>query len=138
MNLQVLNNRAFKALALGAAITVGAATAMPSQAEAGRRGSGGAIVAGIAAAAIIGGIVASQNRRHYDYGPRYYAPPPPRPYAYAPPPPPSYAYAPAPSYGYAPQPWTPEWYDYCSRKWRSFDPRSGTYQPYNGPRQLCH
>jgi hypothetical protein len=29
------------------------------------------------------------------------------------------------------------WYDYCASRYRSFDPRSGTYQPYNGPRQLC-
>ena len=29
------------------------------------------------------------------------------------------------------------WYRYCSNKYRSFDPRSGTYQPYHGTRRLC-
>ncbi|HDO52517.1 MAG TPA: BA14K family protein, partial [Rhizobiales bacterium] len=28
-------------------------------------------------------------------------------------------------------------YNYCSQRYRSFDPRSGTFQPYNGPRRLC-
>lgn len=36
-----------------------------------------------------------------------------------------------------PRPWTNAWYAYCSRKYRSFDPRSGTFQPYHGPRRLC-
>ncbi|MEF2073730.1 BA14K family protein [Consotaella aegiceratis] len=47
-------------------------------------------------------------------------------------------YYPAPSYrSYRPAPWTAEWYRYCSAKYRSFDPRSGTFQPYHGPRRLC-
>ncbi|MDP2621190.1 MAG: BA14K family protein [Hyphomicrobiales bacterium] len=40
-------------------------------------------------------------------------------------------------YGDAPEPWTPEWYDYCDAKFRSFDPADGTFQPFNGPRRLC-
>ncbi len=45
---------------------------------------------------------------------------------------------PPPPAGYGrPAPWTPDWYAYCSSKYRSFDPRSGTYQPYHGPRRLC-
>ena len=39
--------------------------------------------------------------------------------------------------GYRPAPWTAEWYRYCSQRYRSFDARSGTFQPYHGPRQLC-
>ncbi len=31
----------------------------------------------------------------------------------------------------------PAWYSYCRSKYRSFDPHSGTYQPYKGPRRLC-
>jgi hypothetical protein len=37
------------------------------------------------------------------------------------------------NYGYGPSitvylsPWTPEWYDWCSRRYRSFDPRTGLY-----------
>ncbi len=44
---------------------------------------------------------------------------------------------PAPYQGARPAAWTPEWYEYCSAKYRSFDAASGTYQPYNGPRRLC-
>lgn len=36
-----------------------------------------------------------------------------------------------------PEPWSDAWYDYCASKYRSFNPADGTYQPYNGPRQLC-
>ncbi len=47
--------------------------------------------------------------------------------------------APAPVvvYDERPAPWTDEWYDYCSWKYRSFDPASGTFQPYRGGRRLC-
>jgi hypothetical protein len=74
---------------------------------------------GLAAGAIIGGALAQ---------PRY-----PRSYYYSEP---VYGstYA-APVYG-APM-WSPEWYAKCASKYRSFDPHSGTFQPYNGPRRLC-
>lgn len=29
------------------------------------------------------------------------------------------------------------WLRYCRSKYRSFDARTGTFQPYNGPRRLC-
>ncbi|MTI19120.1 BA14K family protein [Rhodobacteraceae bacterium RKSG542] len=60
--------------------------------------------------------------------PDYYAPP-----AYAPPPP---AYVPPPSYG-APPAWSPEWYSYCSAKYRSFNPSTGTYTTYSGVQRMC-
>ena len=69
-------------------------------------------IAGLAIGTIIGGAIAQ---------PRYY-----RTY-------PSYNYG----YGYRPRPWTAAWYDYCASKYRSFDPRSGTFKPYHGPRRLC-
>ena len=75
------------------------------------------------AAAIIGGIVGlgigaaiASQPRYYEPAPRYYRA--------------------APVYG-SPRPWTREWYRYCSARYRSFDPGSGTFQPYHGPRQLC-
>ena len=47
-------------------------------------------------------------------------------------------YAPPPAVYYGrPAPWTDEWYDYCASKYRSFDPVSGTFQPYHGRRRLC-
>ena len=113
-----------KGIAVAAALTVGSLTFV-TPAEAGKSGrnlAAGALL-GLGAAAIIAG---SHRRRYYDYGyePQYYAPPP-------------VAYVPAPRYRYAPAPWSPAWYRYCSQKYRSFDPRSGTFQPYYGPRQLC-
>jgi hypothetical protein len=45
--------------------------------------------------------------------------------------------APVVVYDDRPAPWTREWYAYCTSKYRSFDPPSGTFQPYHGPRQLC-
>lgn len=88
-----------------------------------RRGGGDALAAGIfglAAGAILGSVL-SQPRHPRSY---YYAEP-----VYAAP------YA-GPVYA-APAPWTPDWYAYCASKFRSFDPHSGTFQPYNGPRRLC-
>lgn len=77
-----------------------------------RRSNSGAVIggaiAGIAAGAIIAGAANSQ--------PRYVQQAPVQ---------------------YRPQPWTQEWYQYCSQRYRSFDPRSGTFQPYNGPRRMC-
>lgn len=87
-----------------------------------RRGHGDAVALGLfglAAGAILGGVL-SQPRypRHY-----YSAP------AYAP------VYG-APAY-YAPPVGSPDWYAYCASKYRSFDPTDGTFQPYHGPRRLC-
>ncbi len=36
-----------------------------------------------------------------------------------------------------PEPWTNEWYDYCRRKFRSFNPRTGRYLAYSGRYRLC-
>lgn len=116
----------FRTTAVAAALLVGALAVSPP-AEA--RSRAPAIIAGIAAGAIIAGIATSHHRRHYYEPPRayYYAPPPHRYYA------PPVAY----THSYAPAPWTEEWYAYCGHKYRSFDPRSGTFQPYHGPRRLC-
>jgi hypothetical protein len=130
----MLTTNTLKGIAVATALSVGALT-LATPAEAGRRGRNLAIGAaiGIGAAAIIAGAHRRNNYYNYGYAPGYYAPPP-RPYYYAPPP---VSYVPAPAYAYGPAPWTPAWYSYCSHKYRSFDPRSGTFQPYNGPRRLC-
>lgn len=36
-----------------------------------------------------------------------------------------------------PAPYSRAWYDYCTRKYRSFNPATGTFQPYHGRRRLC-
>ncbi|HEX2020288.1 MAG TPA: BA14K family protein [Aurantimonas sp.] len=76
------------------------------------------------AAAVIGGIVGlgigaaiASQPRYVEPAPRYYRA--------------------APRYVGSPRPWTGEWYRYCAARYRSFDARSGTFQPYHGPRQLC-
>ena len=117
-----------KGIALAASLSAAAMT-LASPAEAGRRHHGGAaaaVILGLGAAAIIAN---SHRHRYYNYSYGY------RPYYYAPPP--YVAYAPPPVYNYAPARWSPAWYRYCARKYRSFDPRSGTFQPYRGPRRLC-
>ncbi|MBX9466306.1 MAG: BA14K family protein [Aquamicrobium sp.] len=35
------------------------------------------------------------------------------------------------------EPWTDEWYRYCSDRYRSFDPSSGTFVGYDGVRRFC-
>ena len=121
-----------KAAALASIIAAGS-LANPAPAAAGHGHGGRALAAGVlgfAAGAIIAGS-AARSRGYYadDY---YYAPPPPRRVIV------ERRYYSAPyAYGYGPEPWTSEWYDYCFAKYRSFDPRSGTYQPYGGPRQFC-
>ncbi|WP_026379708.1 BA14K family protein [Afifella pfennigii] len=129
-------------LALAVAVASSAAI-MPTPAEA-KDGRNAAFAAGIAAGAIgLGALAAaSRPRVHYYQGNTYYYDRRSgyyyqRPVVYAPPPPPPVVYAPAPVYAARPAPWTPEWYAYCASKYRSFDPASGTFQPYRGPRQLC-
>lgn len=72
---------------------------------------------GVGAAIIglgIGAAIANSGPRYYEPRPRYYR---------------------ERAYGHAVR--SPEWYRYCAQRYRSFDPRSGTFQPYHGPRQLC-
>ena len=42
-------------------------------------------------------------------------------------------------YGYAGsyEPWSAEWYDYCTDRYRSFNPRSGTFVGYDGREHFC-
>jgi len=37
----------------------------------------------------------------------------------------------------APAPWTRDWYNACTARYRSFDPRSGTFLGYDGRRHFC-
>ncbi|HEY6631061.1 MAG TPA: BA14K family protein [Rhizobiaceae bacterium] len=39
--------------------------------------------------------------------------------------------------GGALEPWSPEWYDYCYDRYRSFNPRSGTFMGYDGREHFC-
>ncbi|MTI16228.1 BA14K family protein [Rhodobacteraceae bacterium RKSG542] len=37
----------------------------------------------------------------------------------------------------APKPWTPQWYAYCARKFRSFNADTGLYTTYSGKKRMC-
>lgn len=45
-------------------------------------------------------------------------------------------YRPAPRYSSL-SPWSPGWYRWCDARYRSFDPKSGTYRDYDGRRRFC-
>jgi BA14K-like protein len=85
---------------------------------------------GLAAGAIIGGAIAA-SRPWYGYD--YYDD-----YAYSP----GYSYYAAPTYSYGPG-YTYSYSDrgdddaYCSQRFRSYDPASGTYLGYDGRRHSC-
>ncbi len=92
----------------------------------GGNAAGAAIAAG-AAGLIIGGIIASQSNNRPE--PEYYPPPRRRP---------AYGVAEVADDGYgAPPPRSRAWYEYCSQRYRSFDPRSGTYTTPYGERRFC-
>jgi hypothetical protein len=47
---------------------------------------------------------------------------------------PAYGYGPV---GYRAAPWSPAWYDYCSSRYRSFNPRTGYFKGYDGQFHFC-
>ena len=110
-----------RSIAFAAALMSAAGLSAPAAAG----GHDDAVLAGVAGFAVgtLFGHAAAQ--------PRYYAPAP----VYVAPPPPPVVYT-TPVY-YAPQPWTPDWYAYCARKYGSFDPASGTFLGFDGYRHMC-
>ncbi len=90
-------------------------------------------IIGLAAGALIGGALASQPPPpppYYD-GPDYYEP--------------GYVVRRGPVrvapvrqyYAGGIEPWTRDWYDHCSSRYRSFDARSGTFIGYDGQSHFC-
>jgi len=108
----------FAATSLAVAVIATSAVTVSVQSADAANGRNGAFAAGAVIGLASGAIIASQYQR------RHYAPPP----AYYP--------APAPVY-YRPEPWTPEWYRYCSSKYRSFNPNTGYFVTYSGYRKFC-
>jgi BA14K-like protein len=92
---------------------------------------GPAVGAGIVAGAIVGGMLASPYGPYGPYGP-YYGPGPyyvgPGPYYPAP-----YVAGPV----VRPGPVYSDAVAYCMRRYRSYDPRSGTFLGYDGLRHPC-
>jgi BA14K-like protein len=92
------------------------------------RGWGWGVGAGIATGLIVGGAIAA-SQYPYGYGPYpygYYGPAP----VYAAPP----VYGAPPAYG---APVAGDAVAYCSRRYRSYDPASGTFLGYDGVRHPC-
>jgi hypothetical protein len=92
---------------------------------------------GIAAGLIIGGAIAASQ---YPYGYGYYGGGYPYGYGYG------YGYAPAPVYAPPPVAYGPapgyaagggDAAAYCSQRYRSYDPASGTFLGYDGLRHPC-
>lgn len=110
--MRILSSLAAAALVLSA-VTYSA----PASAGGGDALLGG--VVGFAAGTLFGSATARPRYYYYEPAPVYAGPPPV-------------------AYSYAPPPWTPEWYAYCSRRFASFDPRSGTYLGYDGYLHMCH
>ena len=155
-------NRYFKLGALTLAVVSALAFAAAGQAEAGSRHRDRAIIAG--AVGVTAGVLLGAALAQPSYAAPVYAEPEPyyEPDVVYVEPRPHYRErvrvierhhvyeSPAPRYrryeepvyrevynDYAPEPWTPDWYSYCASKYRSFDVNTGTFQPYNGPRQVC-
>jgi hypothetical protein len=127
-------NKVSKFVAISCAATV-AAFAVAGSASAQewhhRHDGGDALAAGVvglAAGMIAGAAIAS--------------PPPPRRYYYYDDAPRRVYYRPAyvyerPVYVGGYEPWSRSWYRYCSNRYRSFDPQSGTFVGYDGREHFC-
>ncbi|MEO4001321.1 BA14K family protein [Mesorhizobium sp. CAU 1732] len=138
-------NRVVKTAAISALVAATALTAtLPASADHRRhhRVNGGELVAAGVLGLAAGALIAGANRRPdvvYRYDDPYYAPAPvyEEPVRYYEPPVRVYE---QPVYvePYASfEPWTREWYRYCGDRYRSFDPRSGTFMGYDGIRHFC-
>lgn len=135
-----------KTAVVSVALAATAMATLPAQAGDWRwrhhhHGGGDAVAAGIvglAAGALIGGALASQP------------PPPPSDYYYDDYGEPAYVVhrrpvlRPAPVRNYPVvtyhggiEPWTRDWYKYCSDRYRSFDARTGTFTGYDGEQHFC-
>jgi len=75
-----------------------------------RHGGWGGVGAGLAAGALIGGAIAASQGPYYG---------------------PGYGYAPGPAYVEG------DAVSYCMQRFKSYDPRSGTYLGYDGLRHPC-
>jgi hypothetical protein len=83
-------------------------------------------ILGLAAGALVVGL-AAQNEPAPVYD-NYYRRPQPRPIR---------EYPETVYYRGSFEPWSRGWYEYCSDRYRSFDPQSGTYMGYDGREHFC-
>ena len=135
-------NRILKTAVLSAAVVATTLATLPAaSADEWRHhrhhGNGDAVAAGVlglAAGALIVGALANDQPPPDDYGDSYYyrdvrpRPAPVRRY-YAEP---RVVY----NEGYS-EPWTRDWYEYCSDRYRTFNSRTGTFTGNDGEQHFC-
>ncbi|MCZ8544684.1 BA14K family protein [Mesorhizobium qingshengii] len=135
-------NRIFKTAVLSAAVVATTLATLPAaSADEWRHhrhhGNGDAIAAGVlglAAGALIVGALANDQPPPDDYGDSYYyrdVRPRPAPVR-------RYYEEPRVVYNdsYA-EPWTRDWYEYCSDRYRTFNSRTGTFTGNDGEQHFC-
>lgn len=97
-----------------------------------RQGNGdaAAVILGLAGLAIVGGVIASQNRTlphtadpNHRGGRDHYPPAPNAPGVI--------------TYDSTLEPWSPGWFRWCDARYRSFDPERGTYRGHDGRDHFC-
>ena len=112
-----MTNRTLQAITAAALIGV-AALILPAPAEAGHGNGWGAGLLGFGIGAIVGSALTPREvyvvPDYDDYEPAYYGPA-----------------------AYGPPPWSPEWYNYCTSRYRSFNPRTGYFMGYDGRPYFC-
>jgi len=110
-----MSGKIFGKLGLGAALAGALALAVtvsaPEPAQAASK-TGNFFLGALAGAATVAVLssAARANRRHYRRRRVYYG---------------------------HPRPWTAAWYDYCSARYRSFNPNTGYYRTYSGRYRFC-
>ncbi|KZL21521.1 BA14K-like protein [Pseudovibrio axinellae] len=90
-------------------------------------------VIGLAAGLLIGNAISAPAPAYHPPAPAYRPPAP----AYRPP---AVAHRAPPVYRApvaAPAPWSPAWFAYCTNKYRSFNPNTGTFRTYSGKDRFC-
>lgn len=86
-------------------------------------------IVGLAVGAIAAGVLSQSQRSERVYIDPPRTAPVPR-YRYD-------SYPRASTYYGAPEPWSRAWYRACDDRYRSFDPRTGTFMGYDGRRHFC-
>lgn len=110
-----MTNRTLKACAVAGLMGM-SALMLPTAAEAGRGNAWGAGLLGFGVGAIVGSALTPREV--------YVVPPPPPPTYYGP-------------VAYGPPPWSPDWYAYCSSRYRSFNPNTGYFVGFDGVPRFC-
>jgi len=101
-----------------------------------------AAILGLAGVAIVAGAL-SETARPIPAYPHAVEPLPAPGYRYQGPAQTYYPPAPAPrdddvvSYAGTLEPWTAGWYDWCDKRYKSFNPDTGTYRGYDGRDHFC-